>query len=44
MQDQISSDGYYGAPELSVRNVEGGGVMPPIDPTYTQVPALKIMK
>lgn len=35
MQDQISSDGYYGAPELSVRNVEGGGIMPPIDPTYT---------
>ena len=35
MENQVSSDAYYGAPELSVRNVEGGGIMPPIDPTYT---------
>jgi hypothetical protein len=34
MEDSVSSDAYYGAPELSVRNVEGG-IMPPIEPTYT---------
>ena len=43
MQDQISSDGYYGAPELSVRNVEEEVCRQLIRLTHL-VPALKIMK
>ena len=35
MQDQISSDGYYGAPELSVRNVEEEVLCRQLRPTYT---------